>query len=324
MSAALPGRVRALAPAKVNPTLAVLGRRPDGYHELATTIVALELGDRLELEPRAEEGVALELSGPEASEDVPRDGRNLAVRGAEAVLELARERGAPGARGLSLRLEKLVPSQAGLGGASSDAAAAVLAAEALLGLALDRAERLALLASLGSDCAFFAAAADTGAALCTGRGELVEPRATPWPGAAVAILTPDVRCATGDVYRALGPALSGARGLPTVASAALESPVERARELFANDLEAAALRAVPGLAPWREALDASGAGHFRLSGSGSSFFGLYAARGAALEALARVSRELAARALVPRGAWITQPSGRGAQVFPETSPRRVP
>lgn len=321
------GVVRALAPAKINPTLLVLGRRDDGYHELATTMVALELADRLEVEASEAQGVALSVSGPAASGDVPRGRENLAVRAAEAVLAAARARGlltAGRARGLSIRLEKRIPSQSGLGGASSDAAAAVLASERALGFELPAGERQALLAALGSDCAFFAVAAATGAALCTGRGERVEPLPAPWPGACVAILTPDVRCPTADVYRAVGATLSRARELPTVASAALGAPVERSRELFRNDLEAVALRAIPGLAAWRAALDASGAGHFRLSGSGSSFFGVFASRPLAEEALARVGAELAARSLPPRGAWITQPSGRGAQVFSETSPRLVP
>jgi 4-diphosphocytidyl-2-C-methyl-D-erythritol kinase len=107
------GWVRALAPAKVNLWLQLRGRRADGYHELDSGLLALELADGLEARVRHEAGVRLEIEGPFATPDVPADERNLAWRAAAAALEALGER-----RGIALRLVKNVPSQSGLGAGS--------------------------------------------------------------------------------------------------------------------------------------------------------------------------------------------------------------
>jgi hypothetical protein len=126
---AAPVRVRVRAPAKVNLSLAVLGKRPGGFHEVETSMLALELSDLLELAREPGGRVRIELSGAHASADIPRDETNLAARAARAALELARS-----ADGLVVRLEKHIPSGSGLGGGSSDAAAAWIGAATLLGL----------------------------------------------------------------------------------------------------------------------------------------------------------------------------------------------
>src|SRR4030095_2897871 len=120
---ALPERVRARAPAKLNLELAVLGKRPDGYHEVDTLLLALDLADELELVRTSAAGVRVELAGPFASADIPADGSNLAARAAQQVLDLAGGQG-----GIALRLTKNIPSGSGLGGGSADAAAAWIAA----------------------------------------------------------------------------------------------------------------------------------------------------------------------------------------------------
>ena len=148
------------APAKVNLGLEVLGKRPDGFHEVDTVLIALELGDRLMLstfERRAEEEpVRLELRGPSAHL-VPADASNPAVRAASGVLELARAR-----TGIAILLEKRVPAASGLGGGSSDAAAAALGAALLVEHPLDDPRLVELLGRLGSDCPFFLAARASG------------------------------------------------------------------------------------------------------------------------------------------------------------------
>lgn len=309
--------VHALAPAKVNPWLNVLHRRADGFHELETSMLALDLYDVVSVRPRRAEGIELSVIGPFASQDVPRDRRNLVVRAAEGVLALARlaapERALP--PGLALELTKNIPSQSGLGGASSDAAATFAAVAALQGVELDAGARAELLGSLGSDCVFFAEAAATGMAHCKGRGEQVQPVVRSAPGWSIALLTPQARCPTAQVYRALELPLSAPARVPTVRASLFAFSAEEARACLCNTLEVAARKSMPEISEWRRVLDAAGAGHFLMSGSGSSFFGLFddpAEAGTALEEVARLAHR---RGLELRGAWVTRPSGCGARLF---------
>jgi 4-diphosphocytidyl-2-C-methyl-D-erythritol kinase len=285
---ALPERVRARAPAKINLELALLGKRPDGYHEVDTLLLALDLADELELERSRAPGVQVELAGPCASADIPADGTNLAARAAQGVLELAGRND-----GIVLRLVKNIPSGAGLGGGSADAAAAWIAAATLCGLDPRSPVAEAQLAALGSDCVFFWKAADTGFARCQGRGERVEPRALPAQPRCVALIVPDVACPTALVYAAFRGGSAGG-----------------------NDLEPAALEAVPELREWRKTLDSCAGTRWRLSGSGSAFFAPHGAPDAARAQLERVRAALAQRALVPRGSWVALASGRGAEILP--------
>lgn len=308
-------RVEVLAPAKVNPLLEVLGRRADGYHEVRTVLLALELADRVvasadpELPPGA---VELEVAGPHASPDVPRGPENLAHRAARAALERVRELSgvAPGVR---LELSKNVPSQAGLGGGSSDAAAALAAVEALAGVDLGAEWRNGRLARLGADCAFFDVARSTGAALCTGAGERVEVLPAPDPAWWVGLVTPAARCPTGQVFSALEFPLSRPARPPNVRESLHMRAVLARRDAY-NQLEEAALAAAPELRRWRAVLDAAGASHFRLAGSGSSFFGLFESADAARAAVERVVGDAGRRALALRGRWVTRSAGHGSKL----------
>lgn len=308
-------RVRVLAPAKVNPFLEVVGRRPDGYHEVDTLLCALALADRVTAERTHDGRIELEVAGPQASADVPRDPTNLAWRAAELVLAQGRARGALSAHdGVRIALEKNVPSGAGLGGGSSDAAAALFASQTVLEVPFTRAQEQAALAALGSDCVFFSAARESGLARCRGRGELVEP----WPALSqpwhVALLTPREPASTRDVYAALHASLSPGESLPMLKPRSLDGTEAEARAALFNRLEEAALSAVPVLRMWRETLDRCGAGHFRLAGSGSSFFGLYASEDAArldLELIVRAARE---RRLEWRGTWLTRVASHGVRL----------
>jgi 4-diphosphocytidyl-2-C-methyl-D-erythritol kinase len=310
-------RARVLAPCKLNPTLVVIERRADGFHEVALSYLALDLADRVDLTLRAEPGIGLEVEGPALAPDVPADETNLAFRAARAVLRLAQADGrATADAGLALRLSKHVPSRAGLGGGSSDAAAAALAACLLLGLAPEDPRVGVALAQLGSDCAFFLAARASGHALGRGRGERVEAlpvhAARPW----IALATPAVGASTAAVYAALGPlgdpALNRARALDAERAWLRAGTSGELRAALVNDLEAAALRAVPELSRWREILDASGHAHFRLAGSGSSFFGIFDSERDARAASTSLARHAAARGLAARGAWVVRPAGHGA------------
>jgi 4-diphosphocytidyl-2-C-methyl-D-erythritol kinase len=304
------GWVRARAPAKINLWLDVLARRADGYHELDTGLAALEWADELRLRRVAGTEVAFSVAGPAATPDVPRDGTNLALR----ALLLARAELEAGA-GLELVLEKRVPSRAGLGAGSADAAAAVLACERVLQRELDPARAMELLAGLGSDCVFFRAAAGTGFARCTGRGERVEPLpAAEQPWHAV-VLVPEMGAGTAEVYAALPSPLSRPAAPSTVRGRALQLPEGALRGMLANGLERAALSAVAGLASWRELLDDHGGVHFRLSGSGSSFFGLFRSAEDAERCRSDLDHAARARGFRPRALVVTRLAACGASLL---------
>lgn len=278
----------ALARAKVNLALGVVGRRPDGYHELVSVFARLDLADRLSVEPVAD-GDRLEVAdGPIAYRPADDD---LVLRAAR-LLRQARD---PQAPGLTFRLEKHVPLAAGLAGGSADAAAALDLAARAWGIALAEDERLTLAARLGSDVPFLAA--DVDAALVTGRGEHVAPLPGPLGPVGVLLATVGAGLSTRDVFAAwaatadaVAPA-SGAAGGPSPGQAA-----DRARELAAllargssatdlvlaasrlrdaNDLWAASVALRPDLAETRRRLEARLGRPVLLSGSGPTLFALY-------------------------------------------------
>jgi len=230
------------APAKLNLSLHVVGRRADGFHLLETEMVMLELADRLLLLPGAT-GLRVEAS---ADDDIPVDEGNLAWRGLVAALggrpELA-----------CLALEKRIPAGAGLGGGSSDAAAAWRLGRRAAGLPEAATPGdVALLVTLGADVPFFAAGA--AAAMVTGIGEVVTPLDAPPPDHVI-LAHPDFRLSTAAVFGELRAADLGAEG-------------QRG-----NDLLAPAMRMRPALGDLMRAVSDEG-GEPRLTGSGSTIFAL--------------------------------------------------
>ena len=151
------------APAKINLSLTIKGKRPDGFHEIETLMVPLTLADMLTLEEAQEPGIAFTCSEP----SLPCDDSNLVVRAARRFFETLGRQAA-----VRIHLEKHVPHGAGLGGGSSDAAATLSGLNGMLGSPLPPETVAALAAELGSDVPFFLARA---AAVCRGRGEQVEP-----------------------------------------------------------------------------------------------------------------------------------------------------
>jgi 4-diphosphocytidyl-2-C-methyl-D-erythritol kinase len=309
--------VRALAPAKVNLFLEILGRRPDGYHDVRTWMLAVDVFDEVRARTTKDAQIALSIGGPQAGSDVRPDGTNLVFRAARACLEAAREAGLVDAdAGLDLHLEKHIPSQAGLGGASADAAAAWIAARAALGIELEDATGEAHLAQLGSDCVFFLKASRTGFACCEGRGDRVS-GARPFPRLSIALVTPALAIPTARVYAAFAArARAGPETWPTWDGSV--TSVRDLRHRLRNDLEPAAREVAPELGAWRDLLAACGADHFRLSGSGSSFFGLFDEDRAAQDALARVREEARARALGVRLLVVAHPAGHGSELALDT------
>lgn len=262
-----------LAPAKLNRFLAVLGRRADGFHELELVTTVLEgvpdLTDTLAAEPAGE--LSLSITGP-MSEGLLADESNLVIR-AWRLLEDAARRPLPAA----LRLEKRIPHGAGLGGGSSDAAAALRLGNQLFDLDLTDATLLGMATRLGSDVPLFLLG---GTVLGLGRGERVFPL-RPVPLEPLLLVHPGLFVSTPSVYRALGDI-----GYPF--PEALASQPEGAAPPWRNDLTGAALWVCLPLAEVRDALRDTG-GEPLLCGSGSCWAARYAsaeARDAAAERIA--------------------------------------
>ncbi|MCB9933245.1 MAG: 4-(cytidine 5'-diphospho)-2-C-methyl-D-erythritol kinase [Planctomycetes bacterium] len=175
------------APAKINWFLEVLGKRPDGYHEIATVMQTIDLFDEIAVS----DGPDLQLT---CNIDLGEPRRNLVYRAAA----LLRDEHAPG-RGARIALNKQIPHGAGLGGGSSDAANALIALNRHWGLGLHTQELQKLVSQVGSDCAFFI---EGGTAICTGRGEIVEP-IQDIVGVNLVILYPEDVCPTPKVYAEL-------------------------------------------------------------------------------------------------------------------------
>src|SRR5688500_8405446 len=195
--------MRLLAPAKINLHLRVGPRRDDGFHPLLSWMTTVGLFDTLELTPidpagrrvGGDAGFSLATDDPQ----LPTDARNLAVRAAQAMADSAvrlREGSATGKSGTSAFLYKRIPTGAGLGGGSSDAARAMLGLARLWGLKMSRREMNDLAATIGSDVPFFLHGPSS---VCTGRGETVRPTRPPAARWAVLVL-PGIAMATAAVY----------------------------------------------------------------------------------------------------------------------------
>ena len=282
-----------------------------------TGLLALDLADEVRVARSEEPGVQLELSGSHISDDIPRDGRNLAARAAEVVLAHAVERGAVESNaGVRVHVVKNVPSGAGLGGGSADASAALVGTARALEVELAPGDSRSWLSALGSDCVFFVDAARTGFARCFDRGNRVVPLPLLDHTWSVALVAPRIHCRTADVYAALERSLSGGPESSSVREKLLSRPEVDVRDGLRNCLEAAALEAFPALLPWRNLLDENSARHYCLSGSGSTFFGLFRDVRDARVSLERVVRAATESGLDLRGHWLARPAGAGAVVVP--------
>ncbi len=291
------GTRRLLAPAKLNLGLRIVGVRADGYHELSSLFVPLDLADEVTVEvaPAERARVTIEVEAAAGVPgDVPADSSNLAARAALAFLEAAGL-----AAAVHIRLEKRIPSPGGLGGGSSDAAAVLraLAAEFPGALAGERLESLGL--GLGADVPFFLGPGGEGPvpARVEGIGERVAP-APGVPSLAAALVHAGPPLETARVYAefdASGASLTGERAPTTMPAPAGWLAADWLSTLLVNDLEAPATRLAPGIAPLREALAAAGARGVGLSGSGPTLFGIFPDASSASEALsgARLREELA-------------------------------
>jgi 4-diphosphocytidyl-2-C-methyl-D-erythritol kinase len=278
------------APAKVNLFLNVLGTRPDGYHEIDTVMQTVGLVDTLEFGRRPGDEVTLTVSG--RTEGVPTDDGNLVMKAAELLKSRVRyTASSPSARplGAEIRLEKRIPTRAGLGGASSDAASALVGLSKVWGLRSDTSELLSLAADLGSDVPFFLRG---GTARCTGRGESV--RQLPAEGELHFVLVFSAPLSTAEIYGLWdGPGLTRRHPDGTFSvgvGVALDLAVF-ARSPVWNSLEEAAFEALPELRDVKRDLLDAGAPVAAVSGSGSCIFGIAGSPDQA----ARIAETLTAR-----------------------------
>lgn len=267
-------RVRAFA--KINLSLRVLGMRPDGYHELRTVFQSLALHDTLTFE-RSREALSLTCDDPAC----PVDGRNLVWRAAVQVWRAAGKRRGP--RGVRIHLVKRIPMQAGLGGGSSDAAAAIRALGRWWGV--NEARQREIGARLGADVPYFF---EGGTVLGLDRGDLLFPLLD-GPPSWVAVAVPPFGVSTAEAFRWLdADSIRRPRtGRPTRASCL-------------NDFEPAVAARHPEVAALVRRLRRDGASVAAMSGSGSAVFGLFARRADALRAAQNLPRRLAGRVIVSR------------------------
>jgi len=261
--------VRIPAHAKVNLRLEVLGKRADGYHELRTILQTVSLRDRLRLRSSPRPGITLSVTGNERLSQEPLE-KNLVYRAVDALRRELKVRA-----GVEILLEKRIPAGRGLGGGSSDAAAALLGYLRFTEKKMDSAQLLSIAAGLGADVPFFLFG---GRALGVSKGDEIYPLPD-IPTVSLLIVSPkDIHVPTPDAYRWLhAPELASLTKSATAHKlygfCALCWSVQE--ESLSNDFEMAVFRRHPRLGNIKRALLRVGASEALLAGSGSAVFGVF-------------------------------------------------
>jgi 4-diphosphocytidyl-2-C-methyl-D-erythritol kinase len=273
-----------LAPAKINTCLHVLGKRADGYHELAMLMQPISVFDRITLQVTPGTGVEVVCPGV----DLPPGTDNIAARAVRLLLEHV-----GCSRAVRIIIEKEIPVAAGLGGGSSDAAAVLSGLNVLCRFNVDDLSLHRIAVRLGADVPFFLLG---GAAWATGIGDLLEP-VIEMPPVWYVLVNPGIAVSTAWVYGNLGLTSPGdvarLREFPKTTEALVR--------LLHNDLERVTLAHHPEVVEVRQALTDCGALGVLMSGSGPTVFGVFATEAAA---------HAAAGQLAVRGAWwvrVTRP-----------------
>lgn len=281
------------APAKINLSLHVVGRRADGYHLLDTIMVPISLYDEIELRTTGsaskERGAAdlIEIRCDHPA--VPLSKENIVYRAAELIMNKNKSRAAVP---VSIHITKRIPIGAGLGGGSSDAAATLLGLNRLLKLRLSLSQLEKMAVSLGADVPFFIRGRP---ARARGIGERLRPLPR-LPHFWSVIVYPGFPVSTAWVYRNLRQKLTK----PIVNTSIANSPKSFSdlASLLENDLEAVTLKRYPKIALLKEKLLREGAVRVLMSGSGSSVFGIFASKATAFAAFQRLRKEEGAQAFL--------------------------
>jgi 4-diphosphocytidyl-2-C-methyl-D-erythritol kinase len=267
-----PSGLQIFAPAKLNLFFEVLGKREDGFHNVETLVCPITLYDTLSISDAADDSLELKCevkpcfarSEGASVGDVPTGPENLAIRALQRLKDTLGIR-----RGARLRLVKRIPSEAGLGGGSSDAAAALVGANHIWNLQLTTDQLSHHAAQLGSDVPLFLF---DGPSIGRGRGEIIEPIRWQTPLYLV-LVRPPVGLSTAAVYGACRPARQP-RSVQPLCDALCAGNLQEAGELMFNRLGAAADSLSPWMARCRAAFAATDCLGYEMTGSGSCFYGL--------------------------------------------------
>jgi 4-diphosphocytidyl-2-C-methyl-D-erythritol kinase len=254
-------------PAKINLGLRVLGRRPDGYHDIETTFVAVDLYDDLEFSRTSEAGVNLTWTAPDPdfrANDLDDGESNLIIRASRLV-----EQKCGFSARLRIHLTKRIPVAAGLGGGSADAAATLAALNRLYGLGQGSQELADWALELGSDVPFFLGGPG---AVGRGRGEILEP-ASLFSGWWAVLICPPLALASADIYGALD--LTDRPSVPDTPQGLNGDGFFSAIGRLRNDLQDAVIGRAPVVAYWCRELVALGAVGAFVSGSGPTVVGVF-------------------------------------------------
>ena len=249
------------APAKINLTLDVLHKRPDGFHEVEMVMTTVDLADQVWLRSRNDGRIIIKASEPY----VPDDRRNLAYQAADLLKCIYSVK-----EGVEITLEKRIPVAAGLAGGSSDAAATLRGLNRLWKLGL-KADKLAELgAQIGSDVSFCVYG---GTALATGRGEIIKKLAPP-PNCWVILAKPAISVSTADIYGNLAVDSLNHPNTTEVIGALEAANYESLCENLGNVLEPVTMALYPEVVVLKEQMKKFGADAVLMSGSGPTVFGL--------------------------------------------------
>ncbi|WP_424163514.1 4-(cytidine 5'-diphospho)-2-C-methyl-D-erythritol kinase [Bacillus amyloliquefaciens] len=254
-------RILEKAPAKINLSLDVTSKRPDGYHEVEMIMTTIDLADRIELTELPENVIRV------ASHNrfVPDDQRNLAYQAAKLLKERYQVK-----KGVSIMITKVIPVAAGLAGGSSDAAATLRGLNRLWDLKLSVEELAELGAEIGSDVSFCVYG---GTALATGRGEKIRHISAP-PHCWVVLAKPTIGVSTAEVYRRLNLQQVRHPDVQAMIDAIEEKNFQKVCGQLGNVLESVTLNLHPEVAMIKNQMKRFGADAVLMSGSGPTVFGL--------------------------------------------------
>ncbi|MEO6197879.1 MAG: 4-(cytidine 5'-diphospho)-2-C-methyl-D-erythritol kinase [Dehalococcoidia bacterium] len=266
--------ITTVAPAKINWTLEVLGRRNDGYHEIRTVMQAIDLHDELSLESLASPALTIRGSGIARDDDL--------------IFRAARAFPATAARSATLRVKKNIPVGAGLGGGSSDAGATLRLLNHASQARVGENKLRSIAATIGSDVAFFL---DGGVAVAQGRGEQITQLPDPHPAWLVLVVPPlSVPDKTRLMYRALQDRHYTDGSATEAMARHLGAGGAAPGDLFVNAFEVVSNEVFAGLDKYREWMIEAGAERVHLSGAGPSLFALANGEAEARAIRARMNR----------------------------------